>query len=64
MTIKEQIELLEGLAEEDIKSLNPKDRLNYYNSLKEFELPKMQRSPFQTEAQLPDKITIKVVNGN
>jgi hypothetical protein len=64
MTIKEQIKLLEGLAEEDIKSLNPKDRLNYYNSLKEFELPKMQRSPFQTEAQLPDKITIKVVNGN
>jgi len=65
MTIKEQIALLEELAENDIRKLSPKDRLNYYNSLKEFEVPKLQRSPYQTEAELPDSITIKVVkNGD
>jgi len=65
MTIKEQIALLESLAEQDIRKLSPKDRLNYYNSLKEFEVPKLQRSPYQTEAELPDSITIKVVkDGN
>jgi len=65
MTIKEQIALLEELAENDIRKLSPKDRLNYYNSLKEFEVPKLQRSPYQTEAELPDSITIKVVkDGN
>jgi len=65
MTIKEQIALLESLAEQDIRKLSPKDRLNYYNSLKEFEVPKLQRSPYQTEAELPDSITIKVVkNGD
>lgn len=65
MTIKEQIALLEELAETDIRKLSPKDRLNYYNSLKEFEVPKLQRSPYQTEAELPDSITIKVIkNGD
>lgn len=61
MNIKDQLELLESMAEADIKKLSPKDRLSYYNSLKEFEIPKLQRSPFQTEAELPDKITIEVV---
>ncbi len=64
MTIKEQLALLEEMAEADIRKLAPKDRLNYYNSLKEFDLPKMQRTPFQTEADLPDEITIKVVTND
>ena len=48
MTIEEAIILMEeAYIEEDIKGLSPKDRLNFWASLKEFERPKIQRSVFE-----------------
>lgn len=48
MDIEEAIKLLESKhLESDIAKLTPKDRLNFWASLKEFERPKIQRSVFE-----------------
>ena len=48
MTIQEALELLESrYVAEDIRKLQPKDRLNFWINLKEFVQPKIQRSTFE-----------------
>ncbi len=47
MTIEDQLTLLEEFAEDDIKALTPKDRLNYFQTLKEFTRAKIQRANFE-----------------
>ena len=57
MNIKEALDLLEGTyVQEDIRKLQPKDRLNFWINLKEFEVPKIQRSTF--EPNTDDEIEI------
>ena len=61
MTIDEQLAYLEVNILEDIKAMSPKDRAAYYQNLKEFERPKLQRSGFIEDTKLPKKITIEIV---
>lgn len=61
MNISEAIKLLESYVEGDIKKLTPKDRLNFWASLKEFETPKIQRTVVEPNS---DEITeIKITYG-
>jgi hypothetical protein len=65
MTVTEALELLEGTyVGEDIAKLQPKDRLNFWINLKEFNQPKIQRTMFepQTDESVEIIITKKVVN--
>ena len=59
MNIEQQLELLESLAEGDIKKLQPKDRLAYYNSLKEYTRAKIQRATFEPVGSGETEIIIK-----
>ncbi len=62
MNIDEALKLLETYVEKDIKALEPRDRLNFWQALSEFNRPKIQRSTFEP---LVDKDTqIKIVYGN
>jgi hypothetical protein len=57
MNINEALELLESTyVLLDIQKLQPKDRLNFWINLKEFQTPKIQRSTF--EQNLDDEIEI------
>lgn len=64
MSIDEQLEYLENGVLDDIKRLTPKDRLNYYQGLKEFERPKLQRSTVIKTDEIPDTIKLILVDGN
>lgn len=61
MTIDEQIAYLEDNILEDIKKMSPKDRAGYYQNLKEFERPKLQRTGFVQDSELPQRIEIEIV---
>ena len=62
MDIDEALELLErDHVENDIKKLSAKDRLNFWQTLKEFRQPKLQRSGFVQDVELPEKIIIEIV---
>ena len=47
MTIDEALILLESYVEADIKALEAKDRLNFWQSLSEFKRAKIQRVNFE-----------------
>lgn len=64
MTIDEQIEYLEGRVLEDLERLGPKERLTYYQGLKEFQRPKLQRSTVFKSDEIPDTIKLILVDGN
>lgn len=64
MTISEQIEYLENRIQSDIDAMSPRDRCNYYQSLKEFERPKMTRSTFTNDDSIPPRIEIELVKGS
>ncbi len=53
----------EDNLEEDLKTLTPKDRLNFYLSLLEYFHPKQNRINFESDNQL-DKIEIVNATGN
>ena len=60
--IKKYITLLENdYIEEDLKKLSPKDRLNWYLLIKEFEVPKLQRAGFQHGDDTIEEIVVKYV---
>ena len=63
MNIEEALKLLEeDYVEQDIKALAPKDRLNFWQNLKEFTRAKIQRVNFEP---LTDKDKrIKIVYGD
>ena len=59
MTITEALELLEGTyVQTDIAKLLPKDRLNFWINLKEFNQPKIQRTMFEPSTEDDINITI------
>ena len=59
MTVQEALDLLESTyVAEDIRKLQPKDRLNFWINLKEFVVPKIQRSTF--EPNTDDEIEIVI----
>ena len=63
MSIDEALELLESEhMAKDIKDLTPKDRLNFWASLKEFQTPKLQRSLFEPIKDDQFKILIERYN--
>ena len=47
MNIDEALALLETYVEKDIKNLDSKDRLNFWQSLSEFKRPKIQRVNYE-----------------
>lgn len=61
MEIDEQIEYLKTKCKEDIDALLPKDRLNYFQVLTEYQRPKMQRAGFTQDGDAPTKIEIEIV---
>ena len=62
MSIDEALDMLErDHLEADIKSLLAKDRLTFYQQLKEFVRPKLQRAGVLQDVELPEKIEIKIV---
>ena len=62
MTIKEIIEeLQDSITPQDLRKLPLKDRLSFLNVLEEYENPKMQRSSYNVNPELPDTIKIEVV---
>lgn len=65
MDIEEAIKLLESKhLESDIAKLSPKDRLNFWASLKEFIRPKIQRSVFEPIEEGEFKILIERYESN
>ena len=59
MTITEALDLLESTyVETDIAKLLPKDRLNFWVNLKEFNQPKIQRTMF--EPSIDEEIEIVI----
>ena len=57
--IKQYLALLEkDYIIEDIDALSPKDRLNWYLLLKEFEVPKLARTGYLSTADDIDQITV------
>jgi len=62
MNIDEALILLETYVEDDIKKLEPKERLNFWQALSEFKRAKIQRVNFEP---LTDKDKrIKIVYGD
>ena len=61
-TIEEQIEYLESVAMEHIKTLTPEKQLNYYKDLKEYQRPKLMRQSFAQDVNLPHSITVEIKN--
>ena len=61
--LEKYLRLLErDYIKEDIESLNPKDRLNFYLLMKEFEVPKLQRVGYQAGADNVDEITVTYID--
>ena len=59
MSIAEALELLErDYVEKDIKMLTPKDRLWFWQNLKEFVTPKIQRAEVRRDEEPIDEIVI------
>jgi len=59
MTITEALQLLEETyVAEDIAKMQPKDRLNFWINLKEFNQPKIQRTMFEPHTEDDINITI------
>ena len=57
--IKKYLELLEkDYVMEDIDALSPKDRLNFWMLLKEFQVPKLARAGFMSGDDDIDQITV------
>ena len=57
MTLDEFIESIEGMLEEDIQLLTPKERIAAWLNAKEFQKPKMQRTSINpNDSRLPDDI--------
>ena len=54
MTVTEQIEYLEKNAKKDLDEMTGKDRMTYYQQLKEYEKPKLSRVGFVQDTELPD----------
>ena len=62
MTIDEALAFLETYVEKDIRNLDAKDRLNFWQSLSEFKRAKIQRVNFEP---LTDKDKqIKIIYGD
>lgn len=62
MTIDEALILLRrDHVEEDIKALTAKDRLTFWAGLEEFARPKMQRTGYLQDVELPTKIEIEII---
>lgn len=60
MNIEQAIELLESdYVENDIAKLQPKDRLAFWASIKEFQRAKIQRSTFEPVGENETEILIK-----
>ena len=57
--ILEYIRMLESeYVDEDIESLTPRDRLNFYLAIKEFEIPKLQRAGYISTAEDVESIQV------
>ena len=62
MNIDEALKMLETYVEKDIRNLDAKDRLNFWQSLSEFKRAKIQRVNFEP---LTDKDKqIKIIYGD
>ena len=65
MTVTEALELLEGTyVGDDIAKLQPKDRLNFWINLKEFNQPKIQRTQFEPATDESVEIIITKITKN
>ena len=58
MDIEQALKLLETYVEKDIKELDAKDRLNFWQSLSEFHIPKIQRTNFEPTIDKDKRILI------
>lgn len=47
MEVDEVLKMCEEFLPDDIEGMSPKDRANFWAALKEFELPKYQRTPYR-----------------
>ncbi len=61
MTVSEQITYLEKNAKKDLDDMLPKDRMTYYQQLKEYEVPKLSRVGFVQDQELPERIELILV---
>ena len=58
MNIDQALKLLETYVEQDIKDLEARDRLNFWQALSEFNRPKIQRANFEPNIDKDTQILI------
>jgi hypothetical protein len=61
MNIEDQIKYLELNAKRDLDDMSPKDRMMYYQNIKQFEFPKYQNRPFLDLNENQKDIKIEIV---
>lgn len=62
MDIEQQLTYLEKGAKKDLADMGPKERMTYYQQLKEYIRPKMTRTAIEKSSELPEKIELVVIH--